>query len=144
LLTSWTSAPATTQGLPRSTPPHRGARAQRVPDRRPRAAHPDDECHQHVRIALRDGILPAEIGAIVAGDTAPLGADERALIGDTRAFVNREVDDATAAAPAEADDEPTVVGTSLLAGFHVVTALLTDPVPGETEEPFVGWDLERL
>jgi len=26
----------------------------------------------------------------------------------------------------------------------VVTALLADAVAGETEEPFVGWDLERL
>lgn len=104
----------------------------------------DYEFHQHVRIALREGIPPAEISAIVEGEMAPFGEAERALIGYTRAFVDRAVDDAVAAALAEAFDEPTVVATSLLAGLYVVIVLLADGLALETEEPFVGWDLERL
>jgi len=53
-------------------------------------------------------------------------------------------DRAAAVAETLTDDEPTVVGTRLLAGFYVATALLADAVAGETEEPCVGWDLERL
>lgn len=104
----------------------------------------DYEFHQHVRIALREGIPPDEIRAVVDGETSPFSDDERALMGYTRAFVNHEVDDATAAALAAAHDEPTIVGTSLLAGLYVVIGLLGDAVALETEEPFVGWALEGL
>lgn len=104
----------------------------------------DYEFHQHVRIALREGIEPAEIQAVVDGDDERFDETEQAILAYTRAYVNREVDDATCTALVEAFDEPTVVGTSLLAGIYTMIGLLGDALALETEEPFVGWELERL
>lgn len=102
------------------------------------------EFHQHVRIALREGIEPAEIQAVVDGEDDRFDETEQAILAYTRAYVNREVDDAICDALAEAFDEPTVVGTSILAGMYTMVGLLGDALALETEEPFVGWDLERL
>lgn len=104
----------------------------------------DYEFHQHVRIALREGLTPEEILAVVAGEDEAFGQSEQVLLGYVRAYVNRSVDDAACAALAEAYDEPTVVGVSLLAGIYTMIGLLGDALDLETEEPFVGWDLERL
>lgn len=104
----------------------------------------DYEFHQHVRIALREGIEPEEIRAVVAGDDDAFGADEQVLVTYVRAYVKRDVDDATCAALADAYDEPTVVGVSLLAGIYAMIGLFGDGLALETEEPFVGWDLARL
>lgn len=104
----------------------------------------DYEFHQHVRIALREGIEPDEIRAVVDGDDVQFLADEQALLGYVRTYVACEVDGAVCAAFANAYDEPTVVGTSLLAGIYVMIGLLSDALALETEEPFVGWDLKEL
>lgn len=102
------------------------------------------EFHQHVRIALREGIDPEEIRAVVAGEDDRFDVDERVLLSYVRRYVTREVDDTVCGALAAAYDEPTVVGTSLLAGVYAMVGLLGDALALETEEPFVGWDLEGL
>jgi len=104
----------------------------------------DYEFHQHVRIALREGIEPEEIRAVVERDDGRFDEPEQAILAYARAYVNREMDDATCAAMVEAFDEPTVVGASLLAGVYTMIGLLGDALDLKTEEPFVGWDLERL
>jgi 4-carboxymuconolactone decarboxylase len=102
------------------------------------------EWHQHVRIALREGIEPDEIRALSARNDDPFSDEERALLGYVRAYVNHEVDDETFEDFVDAYDEPTAVGVGLLVGVYVTISMFGDALQLETEEPFVGWDLESL
>jgi alkylhydroperoxidase family enzyme len=104
----------------------------------------DYEWHQHVRIALREGVEPAEIRALSARNDEPFSPAERHLLAFVRGYVANEADDETVAAFVDAYDEPTAVGLGLLCGLYVTISLFGGALGLETEEPFVGWGLENL
>lgn len=53
------------------------------------------EWHQHVRVALDEGLTPTEIRAISSGDVDRFDASIAAIIDYTERFVTGSVDDAT-------------------------------------------------
>lgn len=102
------------------------------------------EWHQHVRHAMFAGFTPEEVRAIADGDPATFDEYETALHRYAAAFVRGTVDDATHAALADHVDEETLVGVAILASRYVGLAKVLEAFDVETEEPFVGWDLEGL
>lgn len=104
------------------------------------------EWHQHVRIGLTEGLTPEEIRAIADADYGADGFDEseRVLMEYTAAYVTGDVPEDTFKALADATDHRTVVATGMLAGMYLVIARQMTALDVETEEPFVGWQLEHL
>lgn len=100
------------------------------------------EWHQHVRIAREAGVSDGEIRAISRGRFDGFDPGERALVSYARAVVRGAVDDERHDALCEHVDDATAVGTATLAGAYLMVARLLDAFAVETEEPFLGWDLE--
>lgn len=102
------------------------------------------EWHQHVRHALAAGFTRDEIRALGEGETDPFTDAEAALHRYVSAFVRETVDDSTHEELAAHVDTETLVGTAVLASRYVGLAKVLTAFDVETEEPFVGWDLEGL
>lgn len=102
------------------------------------------EWHQHVRIGLTEGLSREETLAISDRDYEAFKDHERVLVEYVDSYVTGTVDDETHAALAARVDESKVVGIGLLAGMYLVIGRQMDALGVETEEPFVGWNLENL
>lgn len=100
--------------------------------------------HQHVRIALSDGLSEDEVLAIADADLSGF-PDEEAVLGRyAAAFARGDVDDELHADAAEKFDDETLVGIGLSASYYLVIARLMDGFDVELEEPFAGWELENV
>lgn len=102
------------------------------------------EWHQHVRIGLAEGLSRDEILAISTGQFDRFDEDERALVEYVADYVTGAVDDETYEAFARTAVDSKIVGVGLLVGMYIVIARQMNALGVETEEPFVGWNLENL
>lgn len=102
------------------------------------------EWHNHVRIALNEGLEPDEIRAISRGERDDFDEADAAMLDYAIAFVNGEIDDDLHNRLETHFDERTVVGVGMLAGRYMMLAHLLEALEVETEEPFVGWNLEKV
>lgn len=102
------------------------------------------EWHQHVRIGLTEGLSREEILAISDRNYEAFEDYERTLVEYVDSYITGTVDDETYDALAACIDESKIVGIGLLAGMYLVIGRQMDALEVETEEPFVGWDLENL
>lgn len=102
------------------------------------------EWHQHVRIGLAEGLSREEILAISTGQFDRFDEDDRVLVEYVADYITGTVDDETYDAFARTATDSKVVGVGLLAGMYIVIARQMDSLGVETEELFVGWDLENL
>ena len=103
------------------------------------------EWHQHVRIALNEGIAAAEIDAVREWrDAACFNESERALLAyvDELAASPRPRD-AVFAAFAEGRTPAEILGVTALITLYFQLAHIMAALDLETEEPFVGWDLSE-
>ncbi|MFB6069655.1 MAG: carboxymuconolactone decarboxylase family protein [Halanaeroarchaeum sp.] len=102
------------------------------------------EWHQHVRIAILEGIDPEEILAVARNDPGPFSQGERALMEYARAAATTSASDEDVERLASAHSPADIAGITSLVGAYVGLAVILDALDVETEEPFVGWDLEGL
>ena len=102
------------------------------------------EWHQHVRVALDEGIAPETILAVSIDRLDELDPEHARLVEYVERFVAGEMDDATHEALLANYDEPTVIGIGMLSGLYIGLAHLLDALDVELEAPFVGWELENL
>ncbi|WP_436348530.1 carboxymuconolactone decarboxylase family protein [Natronorubrum sp. FCH18a] len=102
------------------------------------------EWHQHVRIAILEGVDPEKIQAISEHDLEPFDETESTLVSYARAAARRETTDEDIERLREAFDVETVVGITSLIGSYVYLETALSAFDVETEEPFVGWDLDGL
>jgi alkylhydroperoxidase family enzyme len=109
-----------------------------------RAADSRYEWHQHVRVALDEGMAPETILAIAQDGPKRLADAHAALYEYVTAFVAGEVDDDTHARLASHYDEPTVLGVATLAGNYLGLAHVFDALDVDLETGFVGWDLANV
>ncbi len=108
------------------------------------AAGAEYEWHQHVRIAREVGVGIEEIRSIADGRSDAFDDDEAALVDYGTALVTGDVTDAHHDALAEQFDERQIVGIGMVAQFYAGLATFIDAFELDVDEPFVGWDLERL
>ena len=104
------------------------------------------EWHQHVRIALREGLSAAEIDAVRDWQTSTaFSEDERALLAyvDELASVPRPADTMFAALAAQRSPAE-VLGVTMLITTYFQLAHVMAALDLETEEPFVGWEIGAL
>lgn len=102
------------------------------------------EWHQHVRVALDEGMAPEELLAISREEPDRLAPERAALVDYVERFVDGEVDDDAHDRLAEHYDEETILGVGMLAGCYLGLARLLQALDVDLEAPFVGWDLENL
>jgi alkylhydroperoxidase family enzyme len=102
------------------------------------------EWHNHVRIALNAGVEADAIRAIADRTADAFPPKHRALLEYVDAFLDGAVDDDAHAALAAHYDDPTIAGICLFAGYWLMNACVVDALGVETEEPFVGWNLENV
>lgn len=102
------------------------------------------EWHQHVRVAILEGLTPEEIRAISAGDLKQFDGAERALVEFGQAAAGEKVIDNDIDRLRDRFTVPEVAGITSLAGAYVGLNVVLSALDVETEEPFVGWDLEKL
>ncbi|OIB57754.1 carboxymuconolactone decarboxylase family protein [Natrialba sp. SSL1] len=101
------------------------------------------EWHQHVRVALDEGMDPEQILAVSREEQDRLEYNHAAIVDYVAAFVTGAVDDATHDRLAECYDDETILGIGMLSGCYLGLARLLDALSVECEAPFVGWDLEN-
>lgn len=101
------------------------------------------EWHQHVNVATKAGLSPAEVSAVAADDPEPFDATERALIEYARAVVRGEVTDDLHATMAERFDDRAVVGAAATAAGYLGLGRIIEAlgVTVEAGDEFVGWDV---
>ena len=102
------------------------------------------EWHQHVRIGRAAGLTDHQIRGLHEWAASPLFSDaEKAMFGyiDAVATSNRP-SEAVHRAMAAHYPSSTIVGINLLTGFYLMTAKFLGAMEVETEEPFIGWQLE--
>lgn len=109
-----------------------------------RATENEYEWHQHVRVALIEGLSEAKIRAVSDGDLDAFDPKEAALVEYTTTFVDETVDDETHDDLMAFVEEETLVGVQLLSGAYASTAKVIEALKVETEEEFFGWQLENL
>lgn len=102
------------------------------------------EWHQHVRVALDEGLTPDEIRAVSSGDHDALAPEYAAIIDYVGAFVEGSVDDETHERLAAHYEDEVILGIEMLAGTYLGLARVLDALAVDTEVEFVGWDLENL
>ncbi|AXR76493.1 carboxymuconolactone decarboxylase family protein [Natrarchaeobaculum sulfurireducens] len=102
------------------------------------------EWHQHVRVALDEGMDPEEILAISREEPDRLEPERAALVAYVERFVDDEVDDETHERLADHYDEETILGVCALSGCYLGLARLLQALEVDLENEFVGWDLENL
>jgi alkylhydroperoxidase family enzyme len=102
------------------------------------------EWHQHVRIGRQAGLSDERIVGLHQWRTSGVYSEaERALLGyiDALAASDHPSDEAHADV-ARHFDASTLVGINLLTGFYGMTAKFLGAMEVQTEEPFVGWQLQ--
>ncbi|MEO8538791.1 MAG: carboxymuconolactone decarboxylase family protein [bacterium] len=102
------------------------------------------EWHQHVRIGREAGLSDERILGLHHWRQSDLFSEaERAMLGyvDAVGASDHPSDDAHNQL-AQHFDASTMVGINLLTGFYGMTAKFLGAMEAETEEPFVGWQLE--
>ena len=109
-----------------------------------RAADSRYEWHQHVRVALDEGMSAETVLAIARGEPDRLSDQHAALREYVTAFVAGDVDGAIHARLADHYDEATVLGIATLAGNYLGLAHVLDALDVDLEAEFVGWDLEGV
>ena len=102
------------------------------------------EWHQHVRVALDEGMTPQEIRAISGGELDQLDSAIEAIVDYTGSFLSGSVDDATHERIRSHYDDGVVLGIGMLAGNYLGLARLLSALDVDTEVDFVGWGLENL
>ena len=102
------------------------------------------EWHQHVRIAILEGLTPEEIRSVSAGEFDGFTESEQAVMEFAQVAARFETTDAHVAALGEFFDDAEVSGTTALVGAYVGLGVIIDSLGVKTEEPFVGWDLAGL
>jgi alkylhydroperoxidase family enzyme len=102
------------------------------------------EWHNHVRIALHKGVSVDEIHAIAENRLDVFEPADAALMQYVSAFVSGTVNDDVHADLAAHFDEKTIVGIGMYSGYFLMGAHLFDALEIETEEQFVGWNLENV
>lgn len=102
------------------------------------------EWHQHVRIALDEGIDPATILAVSMDRPEELAPEHASLVAYVARFVDGAVDDATHERLAAHYDEPTIVAIGMLAGLYLGLGRVLEALDVGLESAFVGWELENL
>lgn len=102
------------------------------------------EWHQHVRIGRNAGLSDERIVALHSWRESDLfSAQEKALLGWVDALDGSEHPAADVYEEfAGHYDRATVVGVTLLSAFYAMTATFLGVLEVETEEPFLGWQLE--
>jgi 4-carboxymuconolactone decarboxylase len=110
------------------------------------ARHADSryEWHQHVRVALDEGMDPEQILAIARREYDRLPDEQAAIAAYVEQFVAQSVDDEIHDRLATHYDDATVVGIGALAGSYLGLAHVLDALDVDFETEFVGWDLEGL
>lgn len=101
------------------------------------------EWHQHVRIGRESGLTDDKIVALHNWRQSSLfSAPEKALLGYADAVnASDHPSDEVHNALAEHFDAAAIVGINLLTGWYTLTARFLGAMEAETEEPFVGWQL---
>ncbi|MFC4451019.1 carboxymuconolactone decarboxylase family protein [Halorussus aquaticus] len=102
------------------------------------------EWHQHVRVALDEGVSPDDVRAVSSGDHDRLEPEIAAIVDYVAEFVDGSVDDATHDRITAHYDDEEVLGIGMLAGTYLGLARVLDALTVDTEVEFVGWDLENL
>jgi 4-carboxymuconolactone decarboxylase len=102
------------------------------------------EWHQHVRVALDEGLRVETILAVARGEPDRLSPEGAALVDYVTAFVAGAVDDDAHDRLATHFDEPTVLGVGALAGNYLGLAHVFDALDVDLETEFVGWGLANL
>jgi len=102
------------------------------------------EWHQHVRVALKEGLEKDDIMAVAEQDKAHFNDEQLMLIRFTQAFVHNTVSEDVFEEAHEALDEPTLVGLTVLIGIYKLIQNLVYTFELEPEEHFAGWNLENL
>jgi alkylhydroperoxidase family enzyme len=102
------------------------------------------EWHQHVRIGRSAGLSDERIVALHHWRESGLFSEsEKALLGWVDALGASDHPPADAYdALALRFDQGTIVGVTLLSAFYAMTAAFLGSMEVETEEPFVGWELQ--
>lgn len=106
--------------------------------------HSTYEWHQHVRIGRTAGLSDARIvGLHNWRQSDQYSESERALLSYVDAVgASDHPSDEAHNALAKHFDASTMVGINLLTGFYGMTAKFLGAMEAETEEPFVGWQLQ--
>ena len=105
--------------------------------------HSQYEWHQHVRIGRQAGLTDERIVGLHHWRNSDLFSPaERALLGYVDALAASDHPSAEAHAELSRHyDNSTVVGINLLTGFYGMTAKFLGAMEVETEDPFIGWQL---
>ena len=109
-----------------------------------RAADSPYEWHQHVRVALNEGMSQGTILAISRREYDELEPTLAAIAAYVDRFVHAEVDDEHHDRLAARVDRETLLGVGMLAGCYLGLSRSLDALDVETEIEFVGWELENL
>lgn len=102
------------------------------------------EWHQHVRVALDEGLTPDQICAISTGDHDQLDDKDAALVRYVDNFLDGSVDERVHERVSSYYDDDIVLGVGMLAGTYLGLSRLLDALDVDTEVEFVGWNLENL
>ena len=102
------------------------------------------EWHQHVRVALNEGMAPEQILAISREEPDHLESKHAALIAYVEQFVDGAVDDDTHEHLTTHYDDATLLGVGMLSGCYLGLARVLQALQVDPEDEFVGWDLENL
>ena len=102
------------------------------------------EWHQHVRVALNEGMTANQIRAVSNNELDSLVPKYGAIVEYVGCFVNGSVDDTTHERIKSYYDDDAILGIGMLAGNYLGLSRLIDATDVETEVKFVGWNLENL
>ncbi len=102
------------------------------------------EWHQHVRVALDEGIETNLILAISHENYEFLEPAHEALVRYVEHFVRGQVTDELHDRLAVHFDDDIILGVGMLAGCYLGLARVLQALGVELREEFVGWDLENL
>ena len=102
------------------------------------------EWHQHVRVAVDEGMSPDQILAISREEPDRLESQRAALVSYIERFVDGRVDEETHERLAVHYDDETIVGIGMLSGCYLGLARILQALDVDTESEFVGWELENL
>lgn len=100
--------------------------------------------HQHVPVALNADVDLDEIRWIAEREYTRFDAAENVLLDYVTAIVDRSVDDYLHGQLETHFDEGTIAGILLLVGYYVGLDYWAFAINLDLEEPFVGWNLDRL
>ena len=106
--------------------------------------HSTYEWHQHVRLGRQAGLTDERIVGLHHWRQGNLYSEsERALLQYVDAVsASDHPSDESHSELAKHFDASTIVGVNLLTGFYGMTAKFLGAMEAETEEPFIGWQLQ--